>query len=131
MKYELIYIIDTAVEEEERKALIERFNDLIIANEGTVEKVEEWGKRRLAYPINDKPEGYYVLVNFSAPSSLPKELERILGITEPIMRYLVTRVEEKTSKVKPRSAPAPRAFNRDGEAEAPAAQQPSDEQSAK
>ncbi len=129
MKYELIYIIDTAVDEETRKGLIERFNDLIAANQGTVEKVEEWGKRRLAYPINDKPEGYYVLVNFSAPSSLPMELERNLGITEPIMRYLVTRVEEKTSKVKPRSAPAPRAFNREARAEVPAQAQPSDAQS--
>lgn len=129
MKYELIYIIDTAVDEETRKGLIERFNDLIAANQGTVEKVEEWGKRRLAYPINDKPEGYYVLVNFSAPSSLPMELERNLGITEPIMRYLVTRVEEKTSKVKPRSAPAPRAFNREAGAEVPAQAQPSDAQS--
>ena len=129
MKYELIYIVDTAVEEEARKGLIEKFNELIQANGGTVEKVEEWGKRRLAYPINDKPEGYYVLVNFSAPSSLPMELERNLGITEPIMRYLVTRVEEKTSKVKPRSAPAPRAFNREARAEVPAQAQPSDAQS--
>ena len=108
MKYELIYIIDTGVDEEGRKELIEKFNSLIEANEGSVEKVDEWGKRRLAYAINDKQEGYYVLVSFSAPTSLPRELERNLGITENVMRYLVTRVDEKTSKVKPRVQQAPR-----------------------
>ena len=127
MKYELIYIIDPDVEEEGRKALIDKFNSLIEANEGTVDKVDEWGKRHLAYPINDKNEGYYVLVNFSSETSLPREMERNLGITENIMRYLVTRVDEKTSKVKPKAPSAPRAFNReDAPAEQPAAEQPAE-----
>ncbi len=58
----------------------------------------EWGKKRLAYPINDKPEGYYVLVNFEAESSFPAELERIFGITEGIMRSIVIRHEDKKAK---------------------------------
>lgn len=104
MTYELIYIVDTALEEDPRKELIARFNTMIEQNGGTVDKVEEWGKRRLAYPINDKPEGYYVLVHYTAETTVPKEIERNLGITEGILRYLTTRVEVKHTSVKPRAA---------------------------
>ncbi|HOQ63513.1 MAG TPA: 30S ribosomal protein S6, partial [Clostridia bacterium] len=87
-----------------------RFNTLIEQHAGKVENVEEWGKRRLAYLVDDKPEGYYVLVNFSAPSTFPKELERVLEIDEGVMRYLITRVEHKRSNVKPQpQRPAPQA----------------------
>lgn len=108
MNYELMYIIDTQLGEEARKALIERFNELITQNNGAVSKVDEWGKRRLAYEIDDKTEGYYVLVTFSADSLLPKELERNLEINESVMRYLITRLEEKQSRVKPRGQQQPR-----------------------
>lgn len=102
-RYELTYIIDTAVEETARKELIEKFNGLIKLNGGEVEKVDEtWGKRRLAYPINDKPEGYYVMVTMQAPSELPKEIERNLEINENIMRYLIIKLVEKKHSVKPR-----------------------------
>lgn len=117
MKYELIYIINTAVEEEARKALIARFNELIENNGGTVEKVDEWGKRHLAYPINDLTEGYYVLVTFSSDSSLPREMERNLENVEDILRYLVTRVEEKRSNVKPRAQQPVRSFSAPQQAE--------------
>ena len=90
-KYELIYIIDTTVEEAARKELIEKFNGIIAANGGEVVKVEEWGKRRLAYAIDYKTEGYYVLVVFDAPAELPAELERNMKNDEKIMRYKVTR----------------------------------------
>ena len=103
MDYELLYIVDTTLEEEPRKELIARFSALIEQHEGKVEKVEEWGKRRLAYLVNDKPEGYYVLVNFSATSTFPRELERILEIDDNVMRYLITRVEHKRSNVKPQA----------------------------
>ena len=92
-KYELIYIIDTAVEETARKELIEKFNGIITANGGEVVKVEEWGKRRLAYAINYKTEGYYVLMYIKAPSELPKELERNFQINDKILRSLVIRYE--------------------------------------
>ena len=103
-RYELTYIIDTAVEENARKELIEKFSELIKANGGEIEKVDEtfWGKRRLAYAINDKTEGYYVLVTMKAPSDLPREIERNLEINENIMRYLTIKLEEKKHSVKPR-----------------------------
>ena len=88
-KYELIYIIDTAVEETTRKELVEKFNGIITANGGEVVKVEEWGKRRLAYAIDYKTEGYYVLMSFTSAPEFPKELDRILGISEDIMRSMI------------------------------------------
>ena len=103
-KYELIYIIDTAVEEEARKALIEKFNGIIAANGGEVVKVEEWGKRRLAYAIDYKTEGYYVYVAFNGASELPKELSRNLGINESVIRSQVVKLLDKKSSVKPRAA---------------------------
>ena len=104
-RYELTYIIDTALEESARKELIEKVSNLIVANGGEVEKVDEtWGKRRLAYAINYKTEGWYVLVTFKAPAELPKELERNLEIYESVIRYLVVKLVEKKSSVKPRAA---------------------------
>ena len=88
-KYELIYIIDTAVEETARKELIEKFNGIIAANGGEVVKVEEWGKRKLAYAINYITEGYYVLISFTSAPDFPKELDRILGITDGIIRSMI------------------------------------------
>ena len=104
-RYELTYIIDTALEETARKELIEKVSALIAANDGEVEKVDEtWGKRRLAYAINYKTEGWYVLVTFKAPADLPKELERNLEIYDSVLRYLVVKLVEKRSNVKPRAA---------------------------
>ena len=104
-RYELTYIIDAALEETARKELIEKISGLIVANGGEVEKVDEtWGKRRLAYAINYKTEGWYVLVTMKAPADLPRELERNLQINENVIRYLVVKLEEKRSNVKPRAA---------------------------
>ena len=103
-RYELTYIIDTALEETARKELIEKVSNLIAANGGEVEKVEEtWGKRRLAYAIDYKTEGWYVLVTFKAPAELPRELERNLEIYDSVIRYLVVKLVEKRSNVKPRA----------------------------
>ncbi len=101
--YETLYVIDTDLTEDATKALIEKFTALINAN-GTVSEVNEWGKRKLAYPINDKTEGYYVLVNFTSEGSFPSELERIFGITEGILRSIVIRHEEKKTKEKAKTA---------------------------
>ncbi len=112
-KYEAVYIIDTAVEESARKELVTKFNDLVTANGGAIEKVDEWGKRRLAYTIDDKNEGYYVLMHFSSEANLPHELERNLQINENILRYLVIKLEQKRTSVKPRpvsSRPIPTTF---------------------
>ena len=108
-RYEMIYIIDTGLEETARKELIEKVSGLITANGGEIEKVDEtWGKRRLAYAIDYKTEGWYVLVTFQAPAELPRELERNLQINDNVLRYLVVKLVEKRSAVKPRAVrPAP------------------------
>ena len=93
-KYEIVYIIDPAKGEEGIAALVEKFKAMVEA-EGTLTGIEEWGKRRLAYPINYKTEGYYVLVNYTAEASVPKEIERNLQISDSILRYLTVKVEEK------------------------------------
>ena len=88
--YETIFIVDSSLEEDAVKALVEKFTGLIAAN-GTVESVDEWGKRRFAYEINDKTEGYYVLVDFTADGEFPKELDRQYRITEGILRTIIIR----------------------------------------
>lgn len=90
--YETLFVVDLTLGEEAVKALVEKFTSLIAAN-GTVEEVNEWGKRRLAYPINDMNDGYYVLVKFSAPTAFPAEIKRIFSITEGILRSTVIALE--------------------------------------
>lgn len=92
-KYETIFVLDATKTEEEITALVEKFKSLIEAN-GTIESVDDWGKRRLAYPINDLTEGYYVLVNFTSGPDFPAELERVYGITEGVIRNIVIKSEE-------------------------------------
>ena len=92
-KYEVLYVIDAGMEDQARSELIAQFGELMTNNGATVEKVDEWGKRRLAYPINFKNEGYYVLVNFTAAPEFPRELERNFKNDESILRYMVIRKE--------------------------------------
>ncbi|MBP3359519.1 MAG: 30S ribosomal protein S6 [Clostridia bacterium] len=92
--YETIFIIDASLEEEAVKALQEKFTNLISKN-GTIDSVDEWGKRRLAYEIKDKTEGYYVLVNFKAEPEFPKELDRQYKITDGILRTIIIRKDEE------------------------------------
>jgi len=87
--YELMYIIDLDIGEEQIAATVEKFKSLIEAN-GTVNELDEIGKKKLAYLINDKPEGYYVLVKFTTGPDFPAELDRVLKITDGIMRSLIT-----------------------------------------
>ena len=87
-KYETVFIVDVTLGEEQIAATVEKFKSLIESN-GTVTNVNEWGKRRLAYPINDLNEGYYVLMTFTSEPSFPKELDRVLRITDGIMRSLI------------------------------------------
>ena len=91
-KYEVLYIIDPAQGEEGIAALVEKFKAMVEA-EGTLAEVNEWGKRRMAYPINDLNEGYYVLMNMETNPAFPAELERVMKITEGVLRCLVTAVE--------------------------------------
>ena len=87
-KYETIFIINSEVGEEATKALVEKFKTLLETST-QLESIDEWGKRKLAYEIDDKNEGYYVLANFSSEPSFPAELERIYKITEGILKYIV------------------------------------------
>lgn len=96
--YETLFIVDLALGEEGVKAIVDKFIGMI-SDAGNITAVNEWGKRRLAYPINDKNEGYYVLVNFTAPQSFITELERIYSITEGLMRSMVVKGEYTVADV--------------------------------
>ena len=89
--YELLYIIDNDLADEAKEALIAKLNGVVTENGGSVESVEKWGTKKLAYPINYKTEGYYVLVNFAAAATLPSELERIMRITDGVVRFMVVK----------------------------------------
>ena len=92
-KYEILYILDPALGEEGIQALVEKFKAVVEAH-GTFTSIEEWGKRKLAYPINDLPEGYYVLMTCEAKPEFPAEMDRIFKITEGVMRSLIVAAEE-------------------------------------
>ena len=92
-KYELMYIINPNLSEEETAAVVEKFKALVEQN-GTLEEMEEMGKRKRAYEINYISEGYYVLVKFTSGPDFPAELDRVLGITDGILRSLITRRPE-------------------------------------
>ena len=92
-QYEVMYVIDPALEDSARTELINRFSDLVVKNGGEVDRVDEWGKRRLAYAIQYKTEGYYVLMYIKAPAELPREIERNMQISDAVLRYLTVRYE--------------------------------------
>ena len=93
--YESMFVVDVTGGEEAVKASVEKFVGLISSAAETVYEVNEWGKRRLAYPINDKPEGYYVVVTFKGQPDFPAEFERLCKIDETILRSLVIRLENE------------------------------------
>ena len=90
--YEVLYIINPTLGEEDTAALVARFKELAESH-GTVTEVDEWGKRRLAYPINDLEEGYYVLMTFSADPAFPAELDRLMRINVNVMRSIIVSKE--------------------------------------
>ena len=95
--YETLFAVSANLAEDDAKAVIEKFVNLINDNASDVD-VNEWGKRRFAYPINYVNEGYYVLVSYKSEPSFPLELERVLGITEGVLRYMTTTKIEKAAK---------------------------------
>ena len=92
--YEAMYVLRPEMDEEQINAAIEKFSDIITANGGEVTKVEQWGKRRLAYEVEKLREGYYVLCYFTGNTELPKELERNFKISDRVIRFLVVREGE-------------------------------------
>ena len=95
--YETLFAVSGNLAEDDAKAVIEKFVNLINDNASDVD-VNEWGKRRFAYPINYVTEGYYVLVSYKSEPSFPIELDRVFGITEGVMRYMTTTKIEKAAK---------------------------------
>ena len=90
-KYEMLYILSTELAEEVRDGIIAKFENVVKENGGTVEKVDKWGVKKLAYPINYKTEGYYVLMTFESDVNLITEIKRVAGITDGILRRLITK----------------------------------------
>ena len=91
--YELMFIVDLEKGEEQVAATVEKFKTLIEAN-GTISEIEEIGKKKLAYLIDDKADGYYVLVHFTSGPEFPAELDRVMKISDMIMRSLIVVIEE-------------------------------------
>ncbi|MGN1479202.1 MAG: 30S ribosomal protein S6 [Acutalibacteraceae bacterium] len=86
--YETMFVLSVKESEEATAAMVEKLKNLVSAN-GTLDSVDEWGKRKLAYPIDDETEGYYVLMNYSCAPEFPAELDRIVNITDGILRSLI------------------------------------------
>ena len=91
MKYEMLYLIDSSIAEEARDALIAKFEDVVKNLGGTVLSTDKWGVKKLAYPINYKSDAFYVLMTFEAEGTTVKELDRIAGITDGVMRRMITK----------------------------------------
>jgi len=93
-KYEIMYIIRPNIEEDAKKALVERFNGVLTENGAEIAEVKEWGKRRLAYEINDFREGIYMLLNVASTPEAVEEFGRLARINEDILRHIVVKEEE-------------------------------------
>lgn len=92
--YEAVYLIDPRRNEEDTAALVEKFKTLAESNAAQVE-IDVWGKRRLAYPIHDQSDGYYVRMTFTAAPAFPAELDRVFRITDGVMRSIIVCLDEK------------------------------------
>ena len=90
-KYEMLYILDASLTDEAKEAIIKKFEDLVVVNGGKIEKTDRWGMKKLCYPINYKNEGFYVLMTFEAEKVLIEEMKRIAGITDGVIRRLITK----------------------------------------
>jgi small subunit ribosomal protein S6 len=89
--YEVLYIIESSLDEAAREAAISKYESVITAGGGVVSSIDKWGIRKFAYPINYKNDGFYVLMTFSSSPEMPKELERQMRISDEVIRYMVIR----------------------------------------
>jgi small subunit ribosomal protein S6 len=111
-KYETVIVLTPEMEEQEQKSFIEKLSGILNSAGSSVEKIDYWGKRKLAYPIKKKLEGSYICMTYQADGENVKELERVLRVTENVLRYLTVRVEErkiKKTKIKPQHVAQPTA----------------------
>jgi len=92
--YELMFIIKPDLEEEATAALVDKYTNLITEQGGTVANVDRWGKRRLAYEVNGFNDGYYVIVNFQSEPQASKEVERVLKISDDVIKHMVIKLDD-------------------------------------
>ena len=93
--YEMLLLLDSSLDEETREGLLVKAQGLITAEGGVVDAVESWGKRRLAFEINDATDGDYVLINFHHTPDAIAEIDRVLHITDPVFRYMLLRRDDR------------------------------------
>lgn len=93
-KYETLYVLRPDLEPEKTQETVERYKNIVADNGGELTDLNEWGKRRLAYAIDKHHEGYYVIMQYDAPTDLSRELERLFRINDDVLRYITTRVDE-------------------------------------
>ena len=124
INYETLFILDPALEDEKKEAAIQMVKD-VISTEGEVGEVDVWGLKKLAYPIQKKNEGYYVVIEFQAEAELPKELDRRMRISDAFMRHIIVNKEEEMKNA-PKAAPKA-AKEEAPKEEAPVAEAPAEE----
>ncbi len=90
-KYEVLYILNASLDDAAKEEIIEKFKAVVVNAGGEVESVDKWGVKKLAYEINFKSEGYYTLMNFTAPAQLVAELERQMRISDDVMRFITVK----------------------------------------
>lgn len=100
--YEELFIVRPDATEEEIDPLVEQYSAVITTKGGTVDKVEKWGVRKLAYRVEKRTEGYYILIQFTAGPDVVKELERRLRVTDMVMKFITVRIDEKLKKIEKR-----------------------------
>ncbi len=87
--YEMLYVLDAAVSDEEKETFVKKFEDIVTSSNGTVVSTDKWGVKKLAYPINYKNDGYYVLMTFQAEGKVVKELDRVAGLSTVVLRRVI------------------------------------------
>lgn len=103
--YEVMFILDASLEEDAIRAVVDRATDLISKDGGTANRVDHWGRRRLAYEIEHRSEGYYVLIDATAEPAVVSELDRMLSLADEVMRHKVIRIpDEAVAKAARRSS---------------------------
>ena len=91
-RYEMLYVLKNEVSDEAKDAVIAKFEKLVVENGGKVESTEKWGSKKLAYAINYKNDGFFVLMTFEAPTTLIAEIERVAGIQDEVIRRMITKL---------------------------------------
>lgn len=120
-QYEAVYILDPGLEEEQQNALVQRFQTIVQDQGGSIQHLDRWERRRLAYEIKGRREGYYIVMNFSGEPAVEAELGRVMGITDGVIRHMVTRMDERIAQKAISEAKAAAEAKARAEAEARAA----------